>query len=175
MSFGLDAADPAVCSSHGTCSGPDQCVCSHSYSGTQCEEPPAPTLEFPGAYTIREGELLEFRLVATYPDPAVPITYSMSQLMRGATLNASTGAFSWVAPPGSAAIDDESFTATANGKSVTRMGAIELRWPRAARAITAPGTAEPVPVPEKVVARPAAPPPSHWRQVCSSSEAFDVD
>ncbi len=63
------------------------------YRSTQPANRP-PVLAPPGNKTVAEGQTLAFTLSATDPDGDT-LTYSASPLPPGATLSASTGAFSW--------------------------------------------------------------------------------
>lgn len=54
----------------------------------------APSLASPGHKSVREGSPLAFRLAASDPDGET-VSYSAVGLPAGATLNATTGAFSW--------------------------------------------------------------------------------
>ena len=57
------------------------------------DEPP--TLTVTAAPTVVQGQAATITLVGTNPDPAVPLTYTVSGAPKGVTLNASTGACSW--------------------------------------------------------------------------------
>jgi hypothetical protein len=54
-----------------------------------------PVLEFIGNKTVNEGELLEFEITATDPDPGDNLTLGAANLPAGATFNPATGTFSW--------------------------------------------------------------------------------
>jgi len=55
----------------------------------------APSLTSPGNKTVDEGQTLAFTLQATDPNAGQTLTYSMSGAPSGATLNSTTGAFSY--------------------------------------------------------------------------------
>jgi hypothetical protein len=62
-----------------------------------------PVITNPGAQTVIAGQTLNFTVAASDPDqPAQSIAFSLDTPPQGATINASTGAFSWT--PGSAQV-----------------------------------------------------------------------
>lgn len=55
-----------------------------------------PGLDRIGDQTGREGQLLQFRVSATDPDPADTLTFTAGNLPEGATFHSPTATFSWV-------------------------------------------------------------------------------
>lgn len=74
----------------------------------------APVLTEIGDKNVKEGELLSFTVSATGADN---IVYTATGLPEGATIDSSSGAFSWTPEYGTAGNYDVTFTATANGQS----------------------------------------------------------
>ncbi|WP_367343404.1 putative Ig domain-containing protein [Methanomethylovorans sp.] len=80
----------------------------------------APELQVIGNKWINEGSLLEFVISASDPDGDV-VTYSVTGLPTDAIFDAATGTFSWIPSNGTAGNYQVTFTAEANGLSVSEV------------------------------------------------------
>lgn len=83
-------------------------------------DPPAagnrpPVLASIGAKSANEGQALTFKATATDPHPNTALTFSAGNLPTGATLNATTGDFSWTPTFSQAGNYDVTITVTDNG------------------------------------------------------------
>jgi PKD repeat protein len=140
---------------------------SETITVTVTEVNDAPILGPIGAQTIAEGALLTFTASATDADlPAQSLSYSLAGAPAGATINATTGAFSWTPTeaqgPGSysfdilvsdgTATDSETITVT-----VTEVNDAPILGPIGAQTIAEGSAAQPSP--------PAPPTPTCQRRV----------
>jgi photosystem II stability/assembly factor-like uncharacterized protein len=75
----------------------------------------APVLTVPGAQIVNEGQPLNFTITATDVDAGQTKTFSATGLPSGATLNPTTGAFSWTSSFAQAGTYILNFTVTDNG------------------------------------------------------------
>ncbi len=66
--------------------------CSGNGNGTSNDPP---TLTVTAAATVVQGQTMAIAVAGKNPDPAVPLTYSVSGAPKSVTLNAATGACSW--------------------------------------------------------------------------------
>jgi len=80
------------------------------------EDNTPPTLHVPGTLTVRDGETLQFTVIATDSDaPPENITLTATGLPDGSSFDSSTGVFSWPIQGAQPGVYTLTFTATDNG------------------------------------------------------------
>ncbi|MFA5795511.1 MAG: putative Ig domain-containing protein [Candidatus Brocadiia bacterium] len=98
----------------------------------------APVLTSPGNQTVNENQLLTFTLSATDPDGDA-VSYSMTPVPTGATLDSATGVFSWTPDYTQAGNYTITFTATANLLTDAKVVTIAVNNVDRVPVLTSPG------------------------------------
>jgi hypothetical protein len=91
-------------------------VLRNSFTVTACSADCPPTLDHIGNKRVNRGELLQFTVSATDPDPGQALTFSAGNLPPGAGFDPATRTFTWTPDEGQAGTyPDVLFTVTDNG------------------------------------------------------------
>jgi Putative Ig domain len=104
----------------------------------------APTVTSPGAKTVTAGQPLSFTITGSDPDAGNTLRFAAtSTLPSGATLNATTGAFSWTPTAAQASATPYSVTVTATDNGSPPLTSAPVTFAITVRAVATPPPSQP--------------------------------